>query len=76
MIAVSGLVMHGSESDAPSTVTNKKPEEHPRVYSQSFVLVKDEEAVKATSKSNGKLAPDALSAQQFYIRTDTMRFVG
>ena len=71
MVAITGVVMHGSDRGQPSATTNKKPDEHPRTFSQSFVLMEDPEADPTPHpKAKKPLGP------RYYVKTDMMRFVG
>ncbi|KAI0308344.1 NTF2-like protein [Multifurca ochricompacta] len=66
LITVSGNVTHGGGPSANPPSTHKKNiEGHPRVFSQTFMLVPD-----TTSPTKvGEVA-------KYYIIADTMRFVG
>jgi hypothetical protein len=66
LITVSGNVTHGGGPGANPASTHKKNiEGHPRVFSQTFMLVPDN---TAPTKA-GEVA-------KYYIIADTMRFVG
>jgi NTF2-related export protein 1/2 len=67
MVTVSGIVTHGRGiAGNPPTTTNRNPEGHPRVFSQTFLLVPDTEATAATPNQPAK----------YYVSADTLRFVG
>ncbi|KAH9965143.1 NTF2-like protein [Lactifluus volemus] len=66
LITVSGNVIHGGGPSANPPLTHKKNiEGHPRVFSQTFMLVPDTTAPTKV----GEVA-------KYYIIADTMRFVG
>ncbi len=66
LITVSGNVTHGGGPSANPPSTHKKViEGHPRVFSQTFMLVPDNTAPTKV----GEVA-------KYYIVADTMRFVG
>jgi NTF2-related export protein 1/2 len=66
LITVSGNVTHGGGPGANPLSTHKKViEGHPRVFSQTFMLVPDNTAPTKV----GEVA-------KYYIIADTMRFVG
>jgi NTF2-related export protein 1/2 len=67
LITVSGTVLHGSmPAKIPQT---KKPGVLPRVFSQTFVLVHE-----PTVQPAGQ--PESASSDVYYVRSDTLRFVG
>jgi hypothetical protein len=73
LITVSGTVLHGT---MPAKIPpNKKPGILPRVFSQTFVLA-PEPATDATTIAPGTSVAGAAEGIMFYIRTDTLRFVG
>lgn len=66
LITVSGNVTHGGGPNANPASTHKKNiEGHPRVFSQTFMLVPDTTA-----------PPKVGEVAKYYIIADTMRFVG
>jgi len=66
LITVSGNVTHGGGPAAnPPTTLKKNIEGHPRVFSQTFMLVPD----NASPPKVGEVA-------KYYIIADAMRFVG
>ncbi|KAN0134334.1 NTF2-like protein [Lactarius tabidus] len=66
LITVSGNVTHGGGPNANPAPTQKKNiEGHPRVFSQTFMLVPDTSA-----------PPKVGEVAKYYIIADTMRFVG
>lgn len=66
LITVSGNVTHGGGPNANPASTHKKNiEGHPRVFSQTFMLVPDTTA-----------PPKVGEVAKYYIVADTMRFVG
>ncbi|EIM92918.1 NTF2-like protein [Stereum hirsutum FP-91666 SS1] len=66
LITVSGTVTHGGGPAAnPASTPAKSIEGHPRVFSQTFMLVPDATAVAAA----GEVA-------KYYINADSLRFVG
>jgi NTF2-related export protein 1/2 len=66
LITVSGNVTHGDGPSANPPATHKKIiEGHPRVFSQTFMLVPDTAA-----------PPKVGEVAKYYIIADTMRFVG
>ena len=66
LITVSGNVTHGGGPSANPPLTPKKNVEgHPRVFSQTFMLVPDTTA-----------PPKVGEVAKYYIIADTMRFVG
>jgi NTF2-related export protein 1/2 len=66
LITVSGNVTHGSGPGANPAMTPKKNiEGHPRVFSQTFMLVPDNTS-----------PPKVGEVAKYYIIADTMRFVG
>jgi len=66
LITVSGNVTHGGGPAANPPVTLKKNiEGHPRVFSQTFMLVPDNTSL-----------PKVGEVAKYYIIADTMRFVG
>ncbi|KAG8825419.1 hypothetical protein FRC19_011475, partial [Serendipita sp. 401] len=75
LITVSGMVTHG---DIPIKVpSTKKPGVLPRIFSQTFVLA-PEPGLPIVPEA-GTADPTAAAAQGsdvYYIRSDTLRFVG
>ncbi|KAG8834692.1 hypothetical protein FRC18_001619 [Serendipita sp. 400] len=75
LITVSGMVTHG---DIPIKVpSTKKPGVLPRIFSQTFVLA-PEPGLSIVPEA-GTADPTAAAAQGsdvYYIRSDTLRFVG
>jgi len=70
---VSGTVLHGTmPAKIPQT---KKPGVLPRVFSQTFVLA-PEAATDPTANPPGTSTSAVAEGVVFYIRTDTLRFVG
>lgn len=71
LITVSGTVTHGA---MPAKIPpNKKPGLQPRVFSQTFVIAPEVAAgVPPTTASSGV----ATEGVMYYIRADTLRFVG
>ncbi|KAF8215939.1 hypothetical protein K438DRAFT_1799754 [Mycena galopus ATCC 62051] len=68
LIVVSGSVTHGKgPSGNPATTTRSNKEGHPRVFSQTFMLVPD--AAAPAPSAVGELA-------KYYISADALRFVG
>jgi NTF2-related export protein 1/2 len=66
LITVSGNVTHGGGPGAnPPLAPKKTIDGHPRVFSQTFMLVPDNTA-----------APKLGEVAKYYIIADTMRFVG
>ncbi|KAI9429864.1 NTF2-like protein [Lactarius indigo] len=66
LITVSGNVTHGGGPNAnPASTPKKNIEGHPRVFSQTFMLVPDTTA-----------PPKVGEVAKYYIIADTMRFVG
>ncbi|KAI0003826.1 NTF2-like protein [Russula compacta] len=66
LVTVSGNVTHGGGPGANPPLTHKKTiEGHPRVFSQTFMLVPDNTA-----------PPKVGEVAKYYIIADTMRFVG
>ncbi|GLB35804.1 putative nuclear pore RNA shuttling protein Mtr2 [Lyophyllum shimeji] len=67
LISVSGSVTHGrGPAGNPPSTAARNPEGHPRVFSQTFMLVPDP-AAPATKP--GEVA-------KYYISADALRFVG
>ncbi|KAJ7492365.1 hypothetical protein FB451DRAFT_1388766 [Mycena latifolia] len=68
LIVVSGSVTHGlGPSGNPSATSTRNKEGHPRVFSQTFMLVPDSAALPPSKV--GELA-------KYYISADALRFVG
>jgi NTF2-related export protein 1/2 len=66
LITVSGNVTHGDGPSAnPPVALKKNIEGHPRVFSQTFMLVPDNTS-----------PPKVGEVAKYYIIADTMRFVG
>jgi hypothetical protein len=55
---------------------NKKPGILPRVFSQTFVLAPEVTTDAAAIPPGTSAASTAAEGIMFYIRTDTLRFVG
>ncbi|PVG03044.1 NTF2-like protein [Serendipita vermifera] len=69
LITVSGTVLHGTmPAKIPQT---KKPGVLPRVFSQTFVLAPD-----PTSQPPATTTPEQATNGVYYVRSDTLRFVG
>ncbi|KAF8078988.1 hypothetical protein FPV67DRAFT_1558153 [Lyophyllum atratum] len=67
LISVSGSVTHGrGPAGNPATTTSRNPEGHPRVFSQTFMLVPDS---AAPASKPGEVA-------KYYVSADALRFVG
>lgn len=74
LITVSGTVLHGT---MPAKIPpNKKPGILPRVFSQTFVLAPEVTTDAAAIPPGTSAAGAAAEGIMFYIRTDTLRFVG
>ncbi|KAJ7193354.1 NTF2-like protein [Mycena pura] len=68
LIVVSGSVTHGrGPSGNPAATSTRNKEGHPRVFSQTFMLVPD--SVPPAPSKVGELA-------KYYISADALRFVG
>ncbi|KAI0059497.1 NTF2-like protein [Artomyces pyxidatus] len=65
LITVSGMVTHGGGPSANPPAIKKTIEGHPRVFTQTFMLVPD----TAAPPKPGEVA-------KYYINADAMRFVG
>ncbi|CAG8732364.1 2309_t:CDS:2 [Acaulospora colombiana] len=69
LITVSGTVLHGTmPTKIPQT---KKPGVLPRVFSQTFVLAHD-----PASQPPATTSDQPASNEVYYVRSDTLRFVG
>lgn len=67
LVTVSGNVTHGrGPSGNPPSTSSRNPEGHPRVFSQTFMLVPDSET---PATKPGEVA-------KYYISADALRFVG
>ncbi|KAG5636598.1 hypothetical protein H0H81_007538 [Sphagnurus paluster] len=67
LVSVSGSVTHGlGPSGNPTNITPRNPEGHPRVFSQTFMLVPDP---TAPATKPGEVA-------KYYVSSDALRFVG
>ncbi|KAG6837311.1 hypothetical protein H0H93_011406 [Arthromyces matolae] len=67
LLTVSGSVTHGQgPTGNPTHTTPRNPEGHPRVFSQTFMLVPDP---TAPATKPGELA-------KYYVSADAIRFVG
>ncbi|KAG5647690.1 hypothetical protein DXG03_008413 [Asterophora parasitica] len=67
LVSVSGSVIHGrGPAGNPSTTALRNPEGHPRVFSQTFMLVPDP---AAPASKPGEVA-------KYYVSADALRFVG
>lgn len=66
LITVSGTVTHGSMP--PKIPQTKKHGHLPRIFSQTFVL--------SPEPSRPQTEATTSEADTFYLRSDTMRFVG
>ncbi|KAF5385089.1 hypothetical protein D9615_001204 [Tricholomella constricta] len=67
LVSVSGSVTHGrGPAGNPTNTTSRNPEGHPRVFSQTFMLVPD---AAAPASKPGEVA-------KYYVSADALRFVG
>lgn len=71
--------MHGADPKRVPETKKGKVDEQPRVFSQAFLLLQDEEPAPEGAEgppgANGK-KDDANKGPRYYIKTDTLRFVG